>query len=76
MNGFNLIYPTENNLCVSVVMTDSLFVTCEVPQGFVLGPLLFLLCINDLPNASKFLTLPHVFADDTSIYCSCKNLND
>lgn len=65
----------EQFVCVSGHDSDSLFVTCGVPQGFVLGPLLFLLCINDLPNASKFLTF-HVFADDTSIYCSYKNLND
>ena len=34
-----------------------------------------LLYINDLPNTSKLLCF-HLFADDTNIYCSRKNLND
>ena len=36
---------------------------------------LFLLYVNDLPNASNLLSF-HLFADDTNIYYSCKNLDD
>ena len=53
-----------NNKC-----SDSEHISFGVPQGYILGPLLFLIFINDLPLALKYaVTSIDLYADDTTVY--------
>ena len=55
---------------IGTSLSDPLTVTHGVPQGSILGPLLFTLYMNDLPTVIKFSIIKS-YVDDTKIYLSC-----
>ena len=61
-------YLTDRSQVVELdgVRSHSRVVQMGVPQGSVVGPLLFLVYINDLPNCLEY-SIPYLFADDTTI---------
>ena len=67
-------YLTNRKQFVSINGSNSDYndITCGVPQGSLLGPLLFILYINDFQNSSNVLSFI-LFADDTSFFFSHKN---
>ena len=68
-------YLSNRKQYVKINRTKSLTkdVICGVPQGSVLGPLLFIIYTNDLPNSLKH-THAILFADDTTIYTKSNNI--
>jgi len=49
---------------------------CGIPQGSILGPLLFPLYINDIPLGINSVSRPILYADDSNILIFGKNIHD
>ena len=65
----------KQHVSVAGNLSETLEISCGAPQGSVLGPLLFLLYINDLPKIFKKLIF-FLIADDTNIYYESSSLLD
>jgi hypothetical protein len=58
----------------NVKISDTINVQLGLPQGSVLGPLLFILYINDIKNVLRYSKL-NLFADDTLLYIAADTLD-
>jgi len=70
-------YLTDRQQVVTIAnnVSDLGSITCGVPQGSVLGPLLFLLYVNDIQNCAPDCSIK-LFADDTNIFVTGKSVKE
>ena len=65
----------KQSVIINNVYSNLIPITCGIPQGSVLGPILFLLYINDFHLCSSLFDF-HLFADDASLFYKNNNIND
>ena len=76
LKWFSSYLKNRSQVCsVNGFQSEELSITCGVPQGTILGPLLFLIYINDLPQCLSY-SIPRMYAEDTSLTYAGNNIDD
>ena len=63
----------EQFVNIAGTISDMGKITCGIPQGSTLGPLMFLIYINDIGNSAPGLSIK-LFADDTNLFIFSNNV--
>ena len=69
------LYDRRHITIINGIKSNERQVTCGIPQGSILGPLLFILYINDLPKHVSNVKVS-MYADDTALYYNSNDIND
>ncbi|OON91327.1 MAG: hypothetical protein ATN33_01430 [Epulopiscium sp. Nele67-Bin001] len=70
-------YLTDRKQAVQIGDSLSTYLTCStgVPQGSILGPVLFSLYVNNLPDVCRNIKM-QLYADDTVLYCHANSIQE
>ena len=68
-------YLSDRSQCCSIegMVSDFIPIICVVPQGYVLGPVLFIIYVNDLQDVTRSCDLS-MYADDTHVTSALKKI--
>ena len=65
-SGYEILYLDEGRVVVNGKLSSWTDILSGIPQGSVLGPILFVIFINDLPDV--VISTTNIFADDTKLF--------
>ena len=76
INWISFLVNRSQQVRINNVFSRPQAVLSGIPQGSVLGPLLFIIYINDLPDICRAMCHTYLFADDAKLYKCIRDYND